>query len=688
MEDSVTDYSQSSDDMTEAFAPEKAGTKKPDKTESTLEDVRNQVEEYLYLTEDSRNLSERCRDYVDGKQWTAAEIEALRKRNQAPIVNNRIKVKMQGLLGLLVARRTDPKAFPRTQHEEKASEAITDALRYVADKNELNSVKQEVADNFFCEGVGGAIIDVKANARGENEIIVEEINWDRLYYDPYSRRRDFKDARYKGTMTWMDEDELLTLFPDADIDMMLSGHSTYETFEDRPRWIDKRENRPRFRVAMHFYKKRGTWWMCIFTEGDFLVEPVESPYLDDEGEPCCPLELVGAYIDRNNNRYGEVAGFLDLQDEINHRRSKALHLLSQRQTAGRTGSIKDIPAMKREMAKPDGHVEYQGEKGDFEVLQTGDMAKGQFELLQEAKGEIDAQSYNAQLSGDRQSGDLSGKAIQKLQQAGVTELDNLFSALNGWEKRVYRQIWARVKQFWTEEKWIRVTDDQDDLRWVGLNTKVSAQEWLQDLIQDTDQPEQKRKQAAASLQFLMQAVQSQNPQEAQAAQMQLDHPVDVNNNVPELDVDIILDQSFDVINIQQEQFELLAQLSQNPNSGIDPIELIRVSQLRGKDAMIDRIEKSRQAQQDASGNVQQLQAEGMKAEIAHKQAQADEVAARTQTHQVNAEHTQAKTGEAVNKIQHGSLDAAKKLADIEQTHVETQLMLMHPPTKTALNESA
>lgn len=650
---------------------DKESAKKSRKPEQSIEDAfeiaKAQVGEYLTLTWEGRTVAERCRDYVDGKQWTDAELSALRKRGQAPIVNNRIKAKMQGLLGLVAARRTDPKAFPRTQHEEHSAEAITDALRYVADKNELNDLKQEVADNFFCEGVAGVMIDVKANAKGENEIIIEHFPWDRLYYDPYNRSRAFKQCRYKGTMTWMDEDEMTALWPDADIDEMISGYSTYETFEDRPRWLEKRMGRRRFRVAMHFYRKGDVWWMCIFTEGGFLTEPMESPYLDEDGEPTCPLELVGAYIDRNNQWYGEVTGFLDLQDEINHRRSKALHLLSQRQTAGRRGAVKDIAAMKREMAKPDGHVEYQGDKGDFEILQTGDMAKGQFELLQEAKAEIDSQSYNAQLSGDRQNGDLSGRAIQKLQQAGVTELNNLFSAFNGWEKRVYRQIWARVKQFWTDEKWIRVTDDQDSLRWVGLNTQVTAQEWLEQIINDEDQPKIKRKQASATYRMLMQGAQSQDPNEAQAAQDQLDHPVDIKNPVPELDVDIILDQSFDVVNIQQEQFELLAQLAQNPQSGIDPIELIRLSQLRGKDEIIDRIEKSRQAQQEASGNIQQIQAQGAQAEV---------------------EHVQAQTAESAMKTQLSNIEAMLKKAMVDQTQIENQLMLTNQPQKVQLSESA
>jgi len=355
--------------------------------------------------------------------------------------------------------------------------------------------------------------------------------------------------------------------------------------------------------------EKGKWSMCVFSNNTFLVDPQESPFLNDMGEPSCPIELISANVDRDNNRYGEVRGFISQQDEINHRRSKALHLLSQRQTAGRNGAIKDLAKMKRELAKPDGHVEYTGDKGDFEVIPTGDMAQGQFELYQDAKAELDAVSFNAQLAGERQSGDLSGIAIQKLQSAGTMELNRQFELLKGWEKRIYRQVWSRVKQFWNEEKWVRVTDDQDALRWVGLNSELTAQQFLEETINDESQPLTKRRQAAAAYQFL---IQQQSPE--------LEAIVGVTNPVAEIDVDIILDQSFDTINVQQEQFQMIAQFAQGGD--IDIIELIELSELRGKDELIEKIEKRRAEAMQAQGGAQQMQAQSMQAKTAETMTKA------------------------------------------------------------------
>lgn len=580
------------------------------------------------MTIDGRTLSEKCRDYVDGKQWTADEVAKLKKRNQAPIVNNRVKVKHQGLLGLVVTRNTDPKAYPRNIADNDSADAVTDALRYVSDNTDFTSTKIDVADNFFCEGVGGVIIDVKQNPRGESEIFVDHIPWDRLYYDPFSRRRDFKDAKYSGIMLWLDEDEVLALNPDIDIESLVPEDAPDETFSDRPRWYQKSGGKRRFRVAQHFYIKDGTWYMCYVNAEQFIIEPIESPYLDEFDMPTNPIELVGAYIDRDNNRYGEIATFLDLQDEINHRRSKALFIMNRRQTMSKRGAIKDVAAVKRELAKADGHIEYDGEKGDFDILQSQDMAQNQFTLLQEAKAEIDAQSFNAQMAGQRQSGDLSGIAVSKLQQAAVIELANLYKALNNWELRVYRQIWCRIKQFWDEEKWIRITDDYNSLRWVGFNVQITAKEWLEEIINNKSLDPMTKKPAAASYSFLMASSQSQDPNTAQAAQAQLEAPVDYKNNVPELDMDIILDMSMDVINNQEEQFKLLVQFAQNGD--VDIIDLIEISQLRNKKEVIEKIEANRAKRAEAQSANSQAEQQALAIDASKAMSEAELNNAKTQ----------------------------------------------------------
>lgn len=666
--------------------------------ENLAHKVKTQVEDFLTDTYEARSLSERDRDYKDHKQWSEYEISKLLGRKQAPVVVNRIRPKVEGLIGLYALRHTDPKAFPRTKKHEDSAHAITDALRYVADKTGFEHIKLDVADEYIVEGYGGVIVKTVDGPDGL-EIEVSQIPWDRIYYDPHSRMRHFDDARYKGMMVWLDEEQVLEWYPKADISQLYTnGDITDETFEDKPRWSEK--ERKRIRLAVHFFIKDGVWHYCVFSGDYFLVEPTPSPFLDEDGTPTCPIELVSCNIDRNNNRYGEVRGWISQQDEINHRRSKALHLLSQRQTFGRKGEVKDVQAIKRELAKPDGHVEFIGETfgKDFGILPTSDMAQGQFDLYMDAKSELDAVGYNAQLAGERQMGDLSGKAIDKLQQAGTVELNRCYNTLAEWEKRVYRQIWGRIRQAWTAEKWIRITDDQDNLKWVGLNYQTTTKEWLEEQINDEALPLQNRRALAATYQFLtqaaagpdqelMQAAQQGNPQaifllqkaiEVQpVAQAKLEEIIEVKNNVAELDVDIILDQSFDVINAQQEQFNALVQFAQK-SQDIDITELLELSNVRGKDEIIEKIEKRRAAAAQAAGNVQQLQAQSEQAKIAELQARAQKLGQEAMQKQI--ENQVMLNGKASVEVAKSEADIAKSQAETTQKNLEN-LLLMYDPDR-------
>lgn len=600
--------------------------------ELSLEYFKGCVEDFITMTVDGRAISERCRDYYDGKQWTADQVAALKRRKQAAIVSNRIKVKHNGLLGLTSIRKGDPKAYPRNvKHDSKSSEAATDGLRYAADKTRLNPTFLECADNFFCEGYCGVNTITELNPLGKKDIIVDHIPWDRIFFDPFSRKHDFSDARGKGFGIWMDERDILDSFDDVNPDALSDLTAEVDdTFQDKPRWTRGSGKRRRYLVITHYTKYKGKWIVAVYTGGGFLVEPMDSEYLDEYGRPDCPLEFEHAYIDRENQRYGELKSFLDLQDEINHRRSKALFLLSQRQTFGNRGSVQNVKQAKKELAKPDGHLEVgSGEFGkDFGILPTGDMAQGQFELLQEAKNEMDSSSFSAQLAGQRQQGDMSGVALQRLEQSGITELIKPFENFSAFKLRVYRQMWNRMRQSWDEEMWIRVTDDAEKLRWVGFNIPIKMKDYLQEIMDDESKPYAMRLGASAQMIQLEQT----NPQA-------LEEVVETRNKPAELDMDIILDESYDTINVSQEQLDAI--LKFGAQNGFDIIDLLEISNVQGKDKLIEKIEARRK--------------EAAKAEP---------------DPQSQYFTSKAKEAEANTKV---------KEADAQQTQVETQLLTQTPP---------
>ena len=77
------------------------------------------------------------------------------RRGQPPVIDNRIKTKIDYLVGLEKQQRVKPKAFPRTPRHEDDADAATEALRYVAESEDYEAKRSAVWRNMLVEGVGG-----------------------------------------------------------------------------------------------------------------------------------------------------------------------------------------------------------------------------------------------------------------------------------------------------------------------------------------------------------------------------------------------------------------------------------------------------------------------------------------------------------------------------------------------------
>ena len=521
---------------------------------------KKQFQEAMDQTEKGRKASEQDRDYRDHKQWSAYELQKLRKRNQPPIVKNRIARKVDTLIGIQERSASDPRAYPRTPNDEDSADVVTDSLRYVCDKNRFKHIQSKVIENIIVEGTGG--VEIIVEQRGKViDVVLNRLRWETIFADPYSREEDFSDAKYMGAAIWMDLDVVGKMYGEkakAVAEASLSTNSMVSgSMEDRPRSMSSMTDKKNRRVVVvDMYQQCANGWdRYVFCSGGDLLPGGPSPYLDEDGKPVCPIELASLYVDRENQRYGLVRGMLGAQDEINYRTSKMLHLSSTRQTFSNKMSGVDVSKVKGEMSRPDGHVEMEsGEFGrDFGVIPTNDMFQGQAELLQEAKAEIDILGPNQSLRGQG-SDTQSGRAWEAQQQAGLAELSVLYAAMNDLSLRVYRQIWMRIRQYWTTQMYIRVTDNSDAPKFLTINEPEVDQMGQPMIDPMTGQPRLK-------------------------------------NRPSQMDVDIIVDTSPDVMNAMQEQYEMLIKLREL-GEPIPATAIIEASNLRNKRQILDHIKQA------------------------------------------------------------------------------------------------
>jgi len=639
-------------------------------------DLCRMFEESEDSSYESRKLSERDRDYVDNKQLTAEEESTLKKRGQPPVIDNRIKTKIDYLVGLEKQQRIDPKALPRTPKHESDADGATEALRYVAEEQDYDAKRSGVWRNMLVEGYGGIGVSVAEamdyNGQPGIEVSIRRYSWDRLFFDPHSSETDFSDAGYLGAVLWMDYDDALAMYkdnPDAAniLDATLTTAPS-DTYDDKPKhslWADKK--RKRVRICQIWVKRDEQWHFAEYTKGGIL-KAGPSPYKTDKGESDCELFLQSAYCDRDNNRYGLVREMISLQDEINKRRSKSLHLLSANQTLYEEGAIDNIELFRREKAKADGTMKVAPGALANQRVQTisgVDVATAQFQLLQESKNAIDLKGPNATEMGDKTQGSnaASGRAIVASQQGGMIQVGDLMDNLRHLDRRVFRAMWNRIRQYWTAEKWIRVTDDDQNVKWVGVNVD----------------PQQ------------IQMLAAQDPQAAQKI-------AGIVGNVAELDCDIIIDEAPDSLSPQLEQFQSLVELKKFDTEGEIPFKsIVRAApNLKGKQAILNEMEQRAEQKAQASKPAQELQMRGAQAEVAETEskaalniAKAHEAGMPDQTQQAQQDQYEApaelQNAKIVAEIEKLLSEARKSDATTAKTEMETSLAPMQAAHQVSMD---
>lgn len=521
------------------------------------------------------------------------EIKALEARGQPPTVYNEIKPVVDFLIGLEKQQRTDPRAFPRTPLHEQDAEAATDAMRFVADREEYDEKRSGLWFDLLTVGFGGLELVPMQKPNGETDLELAQNDWDRMWWDVHAAKPDFSDARYRGLCRWVDLEDAVFEYGEESREIFEAATAVKYADEkvggDKPRhhrWYDAKEKR--VCICIVYYQKRGQWHFAEFTGGDDgLLKHGVSPIQDEDGVPTHPYIWTSAHVDPDNERFGLVRECKDRQRDVNKRGSKLLHQLNVKQIFYKKGAITDIRKAKRELAKPDGAIEIaeHAQWGvDVGIVDASQEIVGHFQLLQDAKESIRRIGASSSLRG--QSGpETSGVAIQAKQQANLIELGALLDRLRTVDRHAFRKIWMGIRQFWTAPKWVRVTDNEENVRFVGLNVPPEFEQLAQ--AQGLDQKQ---------ISF-------------------------VGRPVAQMDVDIIIEDAPDVVTLAGEQFEQLINLA---NAGVvfpPEIYLRAAPNLRNKDQLLEILQ-----QQSAQPNPQaEAEMNNKNADTQKKAAEAEKI---------------------------------------------------------------
>lgn len=463
-------------------------------------------------------------DYFDSIQYTENELQELRDRGQPATVYNVIQQSVNWVTGAEKRGRTDFKVLPRGKEDAKQAEGKTKYLKYLSDVNRTPFHRSRAFEDAVKVGIGWLEVGVQDEDDGE-PIYDRYESWRNMLFDSASTELDGSDMRYQFRSKWVDEDIAKALFPQraAQIEAAVVDSSLYSSYEtddgdlamDQAEW-DRGESgalgtiithsRRRVRLIEAWYrlpekvkKLRGSAFNGqIFDDQDprhaeavqagkaVLVEKVmmrtrvaimtaqdllwdgPSPYRHNRFKF---VPIWGYKRGRDGLPYGMIRGLRDIQDDVNKRMAKALHIISTNKVVMDEGALPEgttIEEFAAEVSRSDAIIVKRPGKelvlnADRELEPAHlDFASRNIAMIQQVGGVTD------ELLG-RTTNAVSGVAVQKRQEQGSLATSRFFDNLRLAEQMRGELALSLIEQFATEEKQFRITNQRGTPEFVVIN---------------------------------------------------------------------------------------------------------------------------------------------------------------------------------------------------------------------------
>ena len=461
-----------------------------------------------------------CHKYVEGEHWTSEELEELKIREQPPTVNNQSSVTVNTLMGTLTEQQYRIGFRGRNEQQDAVvADTLSDLFRYIRQSNDLEFEETDMAADGFTAGLGAMEVSVEFDDLYNPEIKIRHKDGLSVIVDPDSKRYDWNDdANFIGTADYYPVEDVIARYPKAkaeleglmnDESMSDAGTGTQLGLVDsfkQENYVDK--ERHKVRVVTLEYKKPHR--ECIYLLADGTVVPEEQWSKEDhkdqtEGVDYEKIERLKkkickavftshillehkvtrnkyyslvpywAYRRKNGAPFSPVSLALTMQDAINKRESKALHLLNTNQTIAERGAIANVQEYQEEIHKPDGVAVVEDGAISQERMQLRnnvELASTQFEMHQKAQEDYyRITGVDPRIAQNTQELRSAAGLKKKFSEANKP-VARLFSNLRRTRKITGRVVLERVQNYFTQAKTFLITDDENASREVNMTVGI------------------------------------------------------------------------------------------------------------------------------------------------------------------------------------------------------------------------
>ena len=498
--------------------------------------ARENREIFQRYAEARRDWDVEARDAIDftlGNHYTEEESEVLQSVGQADFTIDRIYAAIDKLKSLMTSRPVKFGVTAREDSDTKLANVWRTLLEYIYDISDGQHHFKQAVHDYATAGIGYFYAYTEPEADyGRGEVMFTHVNPFRVYVDPASRDRYFKDAANILMYTILTKEQLLDLYPDVEEFLPnIETHNMSDYYDDYPDSQQKNSQNiftpaevedkdyestiaQRYRIIERFSKVRVPYYRVADQQNNtetimsatafemFMADNeakfnnntfafVEIPQtrikvtaslgqvllyetiLDTDTYPIVPIPNIWT-----NTPYpkSDVNKVKDMQRLLNKLFSLAL---SHAQTSAGLkllvpqGSVESISQLEKDWANPNAVIEYDPSYGEPHFPSPQPLTSQFYALINQVERYIDLNfGVPELLQGFKEGAPQSVRGTMLLAQMGegrgASKLRDIEMALQQLGKVLYQMS----KEHYTFEKKFRIVQPNNDITQFAINNRL------------------------------------------------------------------------------------------------------------------------------------------------------------------------------------------------------------------------
>ncbi len=498
--------------------------------------ARENREIFQRYAEARRDWDVEARDAIDftlGNHYTAEESEVLQSVGQADFTIDRIYAAIDKLKSLMTSRPVKFGVTAREDSDTKLANVWRTLLEYIYDISDGQHHFKQAVHDYATAGIGYFYAYTEPEADyGRGEVMFTHVNPFRVYVDPASRDRYFKDAANILMSTILTKEQLLDLYPDVEEFLPnIETHNMSDYYDDYPDSQQKNSQNvftpaevedkdyestiaQRYRIIERFSKVRVPYYRVadqqnntesIMSQEAFQIFAAENEaqfnnntyafveipqtrikvtaslgqvllyetILDTDTYPIVPIPNIWT-----NTPYpkSDVNKVKDMQRLLNKLFSLAL---SHAQTSAGLkllvpqGSVESISQLEKDWANPNAVIEYDPSFGEPHFPSPQPLTSQFYALINQVERYIDLNfGVPELLQGFKEGAPSSVRGTMLLAQMGegrgASKLRDIEMALQQLGKVLYQMS----KEHYTFEKKFRIVQPNNDITQFAINNRL------------------------------------------------------------------------------------------------------------------------------------------------------------------------------------------------------------------------